>query len=205
MKTAIQKTMWLCMVALTMTACKKDGDSDNSGTTDECSYKVTIDGVTTQPNQFGEDKIVFTTSADTEDPEDRGFALSIDQAKTNSTEKSVLMLMGRALLNSKLATGDYPAIAFSTTAFSNPQFAQWPYYVFSEEDNDTGVLALTILENSDKRIRVKASGEIAKAEDGYTQVSIVPVEVEITIGRKHYTEVPVEGELFGGAYCDCQK
>src|SRR5690606_17092162 len=71
MKLIIQKTVWLIFITIWLTSCSKDKencdpDDEESpcyagvGASDsECWYNITIDGVTTLPNTFGQDKMVL--------------------------------------------------------------------------------------------------------------------------------------------------
>lgn len=200
---AIKKMVYLCFIALTTTACVKENDDLGMEGSAECSYKVTIDGQTTLPNQFGQDKIVITTSS----AEDI-FSFRITQAKTDPSEKSVMDAVAyNGRFNSKLPEGAYPVGFFGATSFQANESGLFPLYGFDEE-GEWGNATITLVENSDQRIRMKVSGTVMKQDEvggDVKELGLVPVEAEIIIGRKHYVEGTVDGVVVGGAVCKCQK
>ncbi|MBV2226495.1 hypothetical protein [Sphingobacterium sp. NPDC055346] len=171
----------------------------------ECWYSVTINGKTTLPNAFGQDKIVLTSGENEELPDGNGFSFMIRQAKANSSDPAILSMAGNALLNHKLPKGTYPGIAFATMPFSVPEFTAWPYYL-NEEDSDLPRFKVTIMENSDKRMWAKMSIMTEEIMPESTdEPRVTPIEVEVKIGRKYFAEMPLNGKLYGGAVCNCQK
>jgi len=200
---AIKRMMYLCFIALTTTSCVKDNEALGLEGTAECSYKVTIDGNTTLPNQFGQDKIVITTGA-----KDDVFSFRITQAKIDPTEESVMDVVAyNGRFNSKLPEGIYPVGFFGATSFKAQDSELFPVYGFDKE-GEWGNATITLVENSDQRIRMNVSGVVMKQDkigDDVQELGLGPVEAEITIGRKHYVEATVDGVLVGGAVCKCQK
>ncbi|WP_460767092.1 hypothetical protein [Niabella terrae] len=185
-------------------SCSK-GDSEKEGGGDACWYRLVLDGQTVEPNRFGQDRLVLTSGADVNDPAEQAFGFRIDQAKSGGSDPAILNLAGPALLNSQLAPGVYPAAVFSTTAFHTGGFALWPFYGFAADDhNDLGQVNVELLENSDRQIRVKASGLLTRYNEDFKKDGMADMTLEITMGRKHYAEMSTQGVLGGGAVCDCK-
>ncbi len=206
MKAIIQKSIWLFFIAVAMTSCSKD-DEPNKEANGECWYKVTIDGQTTRPNQFGQDRISLTAALDNEDS---GFGFGISQAKGNGAKKTDLIMIMHGILNKESSTGIYPVLSFAVSSFNTPSYEQYPLYAFGEEGDEYKGTNITfnVVENSDRRLHVKASGTTIKLEeigDELVITGIVPVEVEIIIGRENVFEIPVNGIFISGTHCDCQK
>lgn len=202
MKT-IQKTIGLCILALAVIGCSKENVITPQAT-HECWYSVTIGGKAITPNTFGQDRISLSTAADPEDPDDRGFGFRIDQDKGNNPLP--LVAGANALFNSELPTGTYRTVAFGTPDFNTPGSPRWPYYAFTDEDDMAAAMTFSLLENSDQRIRISVTGMVPKYINERMDLGgIVPVEVELTIGRQHYAELTIDGLLRGGADCDCQR
>jgi len=200
---AMLKTIGRCVLALAITACSKEKGATPQGT-DECWYRVTIGGETITSNTFGQDRISFSTSADREDPNDRAVVFGIYQGKENNPLP--LIVGANALLNSELPTGTYRTGAFGTPDFNTPGSSRWPYYTFTDEDDMAAAMTFALLENSDQRIRVSVTGMVPKyINEEMGLGGVVPVEVELTIGRQHYAEFLIDGILVGGAKCDCQR
>ncbi len=185
-------------------------ESPGPGGASECSYKVTIDGETTLPNRFGQDKIVITTSMAAESSADEGFGIRIAQAKKNTKNEAVLdaIVHGHSF-STKLAEGTYPVEFFGATSFATPGSSLFPLYGFDRNDgHNKGDLTITVVENSGQRIRMKVSGKVMKqieVGDGAQEAGLVPVEAEITVGRKYYVETGINGALAGGGVCDCRE
>src|SRR5690606_25250277 len=166
MKT-IGKTLGLCILALAMTGCSEDNEGPNGNGSAECSYRVTIDGQTTLPNEFGLDRIVLTGGRD-ESGDVEAFALSIGQSKVDADERSYLVALVHGLLHPELQEGTFPVNTFTTPEFGSPEFQQFPLYVTGEPGNDDHVadnVTFTLLENSQERIRMKISGNLMKLEE----------------------------------------
>ncbi len=218
MKSFIQKTTLLLFITLSIVSCSKKEECDpedeespcyaglfgnGKGGTSECSYKIKIDGKESVANQFGKDKIVITSS-----PEDNIVGFSIFQKKTNTNlEANFVALSHGGPFNSKSPVGSHNVGFFGSTDFTTPQYVHYPFYGFGENDYDAGKMTYSILENSDKRIRMKVSGTAMKQiadGDGSKDVGLVPVEGEITVARKYVTEGTVNGVLIAGAVCECQ-
>lgn len=199
---AIKRIIYVCCVALIAAGCIKEDDALALKGTSECSYKVMIDGYTAIPNQFGQDKIGITTGMG-----ENSFGFRITQAKANPKEESVMDVIAyNGRFNSKLPEGDYPADFFGATSFKANEFGLFPLYAFDEK-GEWGDVSFKLLENSDQRIRMKVSGVVMKQDlvgDEAKELGLVPVEAEITIGRKYYSEATIDGVLVGGAICKCQ-
>lgn len=206
MKTIFQKTIWLVCITFAFTSCSKEKE-EHSENSDECWYKVTIDGQTTLPNQFGQDKIAITSGVDIEDGE-TGFGFHLSQAKGDGTRNAnhlVAAIYG--LLNQKSPSGTYPVHTFASLPFNTSSYETNPVYVFGEEaDSDGANVIFNLLENSDRRIRVMASGTAVRRDTKTgDDTGIVPVEVEIVVGRKHVVEVPINDVVVSGGSCDCRE
>lgn len=215
MKLIIQKTVWLIFITIWLTSCSKDKencdpDDEESpcyagvGASDsECWYNITIDGVTTLPNTFGQDKMVLGFGQDRE--KGNLFVFDISQAKVNTSNKALFTVAGFANLNSKLPKGLYSGMAFQTMPFSTAEFSAFPLYTHPE-NGDLPAFKVDVVENSTQRLRLKMSG-MAQVVDvnSSTMEQIAQVEMEMKIGRQHFNEIIQNGELVGGAICDCQK
>lgn len=182
------------------------GGGDKDGLS-ECSYKITINGEATLPNQFGKDRLVFQTSAGK--VEQDGVVLMLSQAKIDPKEVSIFTFMSHGFIDRRTsAQTTYHIATFQSTRLSTSTLSALPLYGYADDQKDYGSLTLTLLENSDQRIRIKASGTAMKLDDdeggGIQEKGLVPVEAEITIGRKYYNESRVNGVFVGGAVCDCQ-
>ncbi len=72
-----------------------------------------------------------------------------------------------------------------------------------------GLLTLTVVENSDQRIRFRIAGMVEKWEgdlNGNPQpVGLVPLGGEFVIGRSHYIETPMNGAYIAGVNCECKE
>lgn len=217
MRSFLKKTTWLFFIVLAITSCSKKEECDPedeespcyaglSGKgkgTSECSYKVKIEGLETLPNQFGKDKIVITTET-----EGDLFSFAIFQKKMDPTKATELIAMAHGgPFNSKLAVGNHTVGFFGSTVFNTPQISLFPLYGFEEKEYGAGKLSFSILENSEKKIRMRISGTAMKQirnGNDTKDVGLVPVEAEITVGRKHVTEATINGVLIAGAVCECQ-
>ncbi len=199
---AIKKMMCLCLITLFVTSCSKEADHDGPEGTDDCLYKVTIDGHTTLPNQFGQDKIVITAGSGED-----GFGFRITQAKTDPSEESVMdVIATNGFFNTKTPVGDYPVSFFGASSFETGGYDYFPHYGF-DRVGEWGNAMFTLVENSDQRIRIKVSGTVMKQDEiggEVEEIGLVPVEAEIIVGRKHYVEATVDGAPVGGAVCKCQ-
>ncbi len=202
--------MGLCILALGMNACSEDNGTPDGVGSGECSYRVTIEGQTTLPNEFGLDRIVITGGRD-DSGEEEIFAFSILQSKVDTDDSSYLMAFIHGSLNSETREGDFPVNTFTTQEFDSPEFQQYPLYVNgdqADEDHVAENVTFTLLENSGEKIRMKISGNLMKLEEvegELVEVGLFPVEAELTVGRKYFVETEVEGVLIGGAVCDCQE
>ncbi|PPK99975.1 hypothetical protein [Parapedobacter indicus] len=208
MKTTIRKTLGLLTIALAVVSCSKKDDPNPEGTS-ECWYKVTIDGETTSPNQFGQDKVVITGGVDP-DSGIENFIFAIYQEKGGNSQEVALGTTVHGLFNSKSATGIYPAGSFQSGSFSTPRYELYPRYYIGNYNDDhiEHSLTFTLLENSDQRIHMKVSGTVIKEDkvgNEVVEIGPVPIETEIKIDRSHYMETIVEGAIVGGAYCECQE
>src|SRR5690606_28961329 len=214
MKLIIQKTVWLIFITIWLTSCSKDKencdpDDEESPcyagvgkTNGECWYSITIDGATTLPNTFGQDKMVLGYGIG----EDKkgAFHFDISQAKSNSANNALFTMAGHALLNSKLPKGSYPGMAFQTMPFNSGDFSAFPLYTHVVGD-DLPNFTIDVLENSAQQLRLKMSG-MAKVLDINSPEAerIAQVTMEMKIGRKYFNEIMQDGELVGGALCDCK-
>lgn len=193
-------------MALTLTACSKDSEEPTLEGSAECSYRVTIDGMTTLPNEFGVDRIAITGGRNEDGSEDvLAFAISPNIKDGGTT--SYMVGLVRGLFNGEMAEGTYPVEVFSTSEFGTAEYQPFPLYATNDGEG-AQMVTFTLLENSEDRIRMKISGSLTKFEevDGeVVEVGLFPVEAELTVGRKYYAETQVEGALLGGAVCDCQE
>ncbi|WP_028296949.1 hypothetical protein [Olivibacter sitiensis] len=213
---------WLILLVLALGSCSKDKedcdpDDEESpcyaglgASKGECWYSLAIDGATTLPNTFGQDKMILVLSANPENG--GGFVFDISQAKANSSNNALFTLAGYALLNSKLPKGSYPGVVFQTMPFSTPEFTAFPLYTHTEGGymHPGGYklpnFTVDVLENSAQRLWLKMSGMAFVVDvDSPGVERTAEVELEMKMGRKHFTEIVQNGELVGGATCDCQK
>ena len=203
MKTILQKTIWLFIMTIAFSSCSKD-DNPNSESTSECWYKVTIDGQTTLPNQIGQDALTIHTGINS-----RGEGLvitGIHQVKGSSTQASKLRNRVYTILNPETPTGIYPVWFLETSPLHTPNHDTYPFYKTYKSPTDPD-LTFTLLENSDRRIRMTVSGTIRRIEriDGEERnTGYVPIEVDIIVGRDHVYEESNGGVMVSNADCACQ-
>lgn len=202
MKTTIQKTIVLFLAALTLASCSKD-DNPNPESTSECWYKVTIDGQTTLPNQFGQDAVTIHTGINS-----RGEGLvimSIRQAKGSSVKMGKLTNRVYAILTTETPTGTYPVWFLETPPLHTPNHDMYPFYKTYKSPTDPD-LTFTLVENSDRRIHMTVSGTIRRIEiiDGEEEdTGYVPIQAEIIVGRDHVYEESYGGIMVSNTNCDC--
>lgn len=212
-----QKIAWLLIIALAATSCSKKEECDpndkesacyaglgGNQVESECSYKVTIDGQTTFPNQYGQDKMVIQSHQS-----QNTFVFTLNQAKVNPKESTILTFMLRNTIDAKTPIETtYPVAGFQTTPLSQASLSHLTVYGYAVDQKDYGSLTFTLIEFSDQRIRMKISGKVMKLDqigDEISERGLVPVELEITVGRKYYNEYTINGNFVGAATCDCQK
>ena len=203
--------MWLCLLATMISSCSKDNDNDGpqgQGSL-ECSYQVTLEGITTLPNEFGQDMVVISGADGVDDAEEH-FAIQIVQSKGGASNESLSFTSFiKATLDRNLALGQYPVIAMVSGNFASTDTEMLPLYSNGELSDTETVddMVFTLLENSDKRLRMKISGMAMKTDmvDGeIVELGKVPVEAEISIAADLLNEVVVEGINTIGAICECQ-
>lgn len=208
MKTLCQKTIYLLCIVMVMTSCAKDEEKDKR-TDGECWYKITIDGQTTRTNQFGEDHLSFTSATGPDG--DSGFVLDLIQTKSNGQTYLVFDLSSShsELFNSNTAVGTtYSVDFFNPIEAHLPNLGEYTYRMENNATPEDGVLTVTVLENSNQRIRFNVSGTIMKKEGGvenWTDVKMVPVDAEFSFDRAYYKETTSNAVFLAGAKCDCQK
>lgn len=203
MKTIFQKTTWLLFMAIALVSCSKD-DNPNSESTSECWYKVTIDGQTTLPNQFGQDAVTISTGINSR--REGLVIMGIHQAKGNSVQTGKLTNRVYAILNPETPTGTYPVWFLETPPLHTSNHDTYPFYKTYKSPTDPD-LTFTLVENSDRRIRMTVSGTIRRIEriDGEEgNTGYVPIEVDIIVGRDHVYEESNHGVMVSNANCDCQ-
>src|SRR5688572_5324399 len=149
----IAKTMGLCLLTLVVSSCSKDnGDDGPQGEGSlECSYKVTIEGVTTLPNAMGQDKVIVSGNDDGDAASDY-FAFQIVQSKGGGSNASVSWTSFiKGTLDRDMALGEYPVQSLVSSSFSSTDPDIYPLYTAGELSDSGEVaddLVFTLLENS---------------------------------------------------------
>lgn len=176
----------------------------------ECSYKVTIEGVTTLPNALGQDMVVLSGNAGGGGAEEY-LAFQIVQSKGGGSDEAVSWTgFIKATLDRDLAPGEYPVLSMASGSFSSTDPSLFPLYSsgeLSDTDGENVDMTFTLLENSDKRVRMKLGGMAMKTElvDGSpVELGKVPVEAEISFPADLLSEVVIEGNTALGGICECQ-
>lgn len=199
----IRKTMVLFLTAITLTNCSKEGEQ-HPGSTDECWYKVTIDGQTTLPNQFGQDAVTIVAGINS-----RGEGLvtmGIHQAKGSSVQMNKLTNRVYAVFTAETPTGTYPVWFLESFPLHTPTHDTYPFYKTYKSPTDPD-LTFTLVENSDQRIHMTVSGRIRRIErvDGEEKnTGYVPLEADIIVGRDHVYEESYGDIRVSNTNCDCQ-
>jgi len=87
-----------------------------------------------------------------------------------------------------------------------------PHYIKVYGNGDEGeptLPTLTVVENSDQRIRFRIAGMVEKWEGDLNKdakmVGLVPIGGEFIIGRSHYIETPTNGTYIAGVNCECKE
>lgn len=200
-----------CLLLATMfTSCSKDNDAGGpQGLAGECSYQVALDGTTTLPNAYGQDMVVLMEGSEAGDGEDY-FGFQIVQSKGGDPVESIsLTVFAQGDLDRDLPLGDYPVYSVVSSNFSSPIMNLWPLYQVGDLTTHEVApgMVLTLLENSERRIRMKVSGTVIKMEliDGVpVETGEVPLEAEVSMGADLLIEEVVEGTPFLGGICECQ-
>jgi len=205
MKATIRKTSIMFLVAAALTSCSKDDERPKG--TDECTYRVTLDGVATQPNQFGQDHITLGFSSDPTAGE-TGFGVSLMQTKANGETVPIFVFESEDVhFNSETPGGTtYIADKFDAWQPGTPEWDTQYHYEKGWYDDEEGIQTLTVAENSDQRIRLSISGTVMK-RDVYneTDLGLVPVEAEFVFGRVGYTEMNSGGIFIATVSCFCEE
>lgn len=206
MRTIVKFTTWLACVTFTVTSCSKEKISDKEDS-DQCWYKITLEGQTTNANQFGQDHLLFSSLSG---PDGKSkFILSVGQAKPDGQLFPALDLSSEpsGLFNSNTAAGTSYSVDFATALdFNRPDLGEYAYRMDSTPED--GVLTVNVLENSEQRIRFKVSGTIMKTEGGVenmTRVKLVPIDAEFSFARSYYTEMTSNGVFVASANCECEE
>lgn len=206
MKAIIQKTIGLFAMAIALASCAKD-DDPNPGGTDECTYSVTLDGVTAQPNQFGQDHITLGFSSDPVEGDTR-FGVSLKQTKANGEIYPVFVFESEdENFSRETPLGTiYTADKFDAWQLGTPAWDIQYHYEKGWYDDEEGIQTLTVVENSDQQIRLRVSGTVMK-RDVYneTDLGLVPVEAEFVFGRVGYTEMTSGGIFIATVSCFCEQ
>lgn len=204
MKT-INRLWIIAVLLLSAMSCSKD-DNPNPESTGECWYKVTIDGQTTLPNQFGQDNIIFTSSSYLTGG-DAGLVLSIGQTKANGRRDPVFDFSSDgAQFNRETPVGTtYSANFFHALQLNAPTFDGFEYD--KGRFDNKGEITLSVKENSNQRIRFHITGTVMKWEGGVEnpqEVALVSVDAELVFSRDNYIEMTSGGVFLASANCDCQ-
>lgn len=208
MKNIIRKMTGLFFIAIAIASCSKD-DTKNKESKGECWYKITIDGQTTLPNRFGQDNIIFTSSSYPAEG-DAGIGLSLVQTKANGQGYLAFEFSSDGIhFNRETPVGTtYTVDFFNAVELGLPDLGEFTYRMENNATPEDGVLIVTVLENSEQRIRFNISGTIMKKEGGvehWTDVELVPLDAEFTFGRSNYTETTSGGVFIAGVECKCEE
>lgn len=218
MKTIIQETMGLLTIAIALASCAKKDNMPNPEGTGECWYSVTLDDEIASPNLFGQDNIYFASTYGTQDGEkEGGLALSISQTKADGEKKTAYFFgIELAEFNSEtpmgtVFTADSAVDIFFAQSLIKSAWGVGPHYIKVEGNGDEGVPTLptlTVVENSDQRIRFRVAGMVEKWEGDLDKdakmVGLVNIGGEFIIGRSHYIETPMNGMYIAGVNCECK-
>lgn len=219
MKRKMQKTIGLLTIALALASCAKKDPMPNPEGTDECWYSITLDDEISGPNLFGQDNIYLASTYGTVDGEEEGgLFISISQTKADGEQYSAYILgfelekFDRETPNGTVFTADSAVDIFFAQSLQKPEWGVGPHYVKVAGNGDEGVPTLptlTVVENSDQRIRFKIAGMVEKWEDYLEEdarmVGLVPIGGEFVIGRSHYIESPINGVYVAGVNCECNE
>lgn len=218
MKTIIQETMGLLTIAIALASCAKKDNMPNPEGTGECWYSVTLDDEIASPNLFGQDNIYFASTYGTQDGEkEGGLALSISQTKADGEKKTAyffgieLAEFNRETPMGTVFTADSAVDIFFAQSLIKSAWGVGPHYIKVEGNGDEGVPTLptlTVVENSDQRIRFRVAGMVEKWEGDLDKdakmVGLVNIGGEFIIGRSHYIETPMNGMYIAGVNCECK-
>ena len=192
---------------LGLNSCSKDSDDDGPGgiSSSECTFKVTIDEITTYPNEFGQDMVALIGNDG-----NGSFAFQIVQSKGGASNESLaLTTFIKENLDRDLPLGEYPVHIFNSSDFSTTNTEMLPLYTGGDAETVEVIndMVFTLLENSDKRMRMKVSGLAMKSDmvDGVmVELGLVPLEAEISMATDLLKETVVDGITGFSGICKCQ-
>jgi len=219
MKAIIQKTMGLLTITIALASCAKKDNMPNPEGTGECWYSITLDDEIASPNLFGQDNIHITSTYGIQDDEEEGgLFISISQTKADGEKKLAyafgieLAEFNRETPMGTVFTADSAVDIFFAQSLIKPAWDVGPHYIKVEGNGDEGVPTLptlTVVENSDQRIRFRVAGMVEKWEGDLDKdakmVGLVNIGGEFIIGRSHYIETPMNGMYIAGVNCECKE
>lgn len=207
MTTILKNTVWLLFMAFAVVSCSKEKEQGKE-INGQCWYKITIEEQTTHPNQFGQDHLIFSSVTGPDGKS--GLSLDLIQTKSNGQQYNALKLGSEpsGLFNDKTSMGTtYLVNFFNAIEAHLPDLGEYTYRMENNATPEDGVLTVTVLENSERRMRFKVSGTIMKKEGGvenWSDVVLVPLDAEFSFDRAYYNEMTSNGVDMAGADCDCK-